>query len=178
MEEDARAHEMLIIAIAMFVRRKTSLLCAYCLLGMSALAVVAYDAHRRGELTLQNVQAAPVGIAERSEPVPFAPIAQSPFPEARPDRLAAGERVAKQTEASRAEPSETAPALSGIYFLKVAVRVQSGDGPLSFGRGTEVRLVRQQDGKLLVTRDGTDFLIEKTHVTKDRKPAARVRNSS
>jgi len=170
---------MLIIVITMFVRSKTSLLCAYCLLGVSALAVVAYDAHRRGELSRQDAPTAPVGIAERPQPVPFAPIAESPFPEARPDRLAAGERIAKQTEASHAESSEKAPAPSGIYFLKVAVRVQSGEGPLSFGRGTEVRLVRQQDGKLLVTRDGTDFLIEKTHVTKDRrKPGTLARNSS
>jgi hypothetical protein len=177
MEQDARAHEMLIISIAMFVRRKTSLLCAYCLLGMSALAVVAYDAHRRGDFSLQVVQAAPIGSAERPQPVPFAPIAQSPFPEARPNRLAASERIAKQTEAS--QPSEKVPAPSGIYFLKVAVRVESGDGPLSFGRGTEVRLVRLQDGKFLVTRDGTDFLIEKNHVTKDRrKPASLARSSS
>jgi hypothetical protein len=146
---------------------------------MSTLAVVAYDSHQRSELLLQATQAARRVFAEPPAPVPFLPIAQSPFPEARPNSPLANERIAKETEPSQTKSFQKAPVPSGIYFLKVAVRVDSGDGPLSFGRGTEVRLVRQQGGKFLVTRDGTDFLIEKTHVTKDRqKLATLARNSS
>ena len=169
---------MLIISIIMFFRKKTKLLCAYSLLASSSLAIVAHDAHQRTESSLHVTQAARAPIPKPLAPVPFAPIAQSPFLDARPIQLAAGERIATRSKASPAASREQEPAPSRLYFLKVSVRINSDDGPLSFRRGTEVRLVRQQDGKLLVTRNGTDFLIEKTQVTDDRHALAKLARSS
>jgi hypothetical protein len=156
---------MLIKTIIMLLRKNTLLLCAYCTLTVSAFAIVACDAHRRSEILHQAALAAPAKIGERLVPVPFAPLSQSPFPEARP-------------ESNPAASPEHDPAPPSVYFLKVAVQVDSGDGPLSFDRGSEVRLIRQQDGKLLVTRDGTDFLVEKTQVTEDRSTVAALARSS
>jgi hypothetical protein len=173
-----KAREVLIISIIMFLRKKTKILCAYCLLGTSALTVIAHDAHWRSKLTRQNTQAAPARPPAPVTPLPISLLAQSPFEEARPNRSDAGEHVATRTEPRATGKSDKHTFAAGVYFLKVAVQVNSGEGPVSFNRGTQVRFVRQQDGKLLVTHKGTDFLIEKTQVTDDRSTLPALARSS
>ncbi len=74
---------------------------------------------------------------------------------------------------------ENSAAASSVYFLTVAIHVDSAAGPVAFHRGTRVLLVRPQDGKLLVRHHGTDFLIEKSQVTDDLNALATLaRNSS
>jgi hypothetical protein len=76
-------------------------------------------------------------------------------------------------------PASSRTASPDIYFLKVPVQVDCGSGSVALNRGTRVKLLRQQDGKLLVTRNGTKFLIEKSQVTDDIASLSTfARNSS
>jgi hypothetical protein len=157
----------------MFVRKKTKLRIAYGLLAITALSVIAYDADARTHLNLQGTMAEHARVREQAAPLPILPLAQSPFRDAQPDAsVASNESQPARSAVEHAVPSD-------VFYLKVAVQVDSGGGPVSFNRGTRVRLVREQGGKFLVTRNGTDFLIEKSQVTDDLTAlAALARNSS
>lgn len=112
-------------------------------------------------------------------PLAITPLSESPFPEARPKRFDVNESALASNESTLKSKRAKTAATSEVYFLKVAVQVDSGQGPVALHRGTRVLLVRQQDGKLLVTRNGTDFLIEKSQVTNDLNSLARLaRNPS
>lgn len=162
----------------MFVRKKTKLAFAYSLLVASALSVTAYDARLRSAPPLRTQ----IGHFDSPEPAlafTITAIAESPFPEARPKHFDASAPILAHNEATQDPTRQKHAPPSGIYFLTVAVTVDSGEGAVAFNRGTRVRLIRQQDGKLLVTRNGTDFLIEKSQVTDDLNAlAALARNSS
>jgi len=161
---------MLIISIIMSIRKNITLRLAYALLTGSTICVIAYDAHLRSEVFLRTAQIERARDSEPAAPVPLNPIAQSPFLEARPG--ASDSRISANTPGA-----ETAP--SPIYFLKVPVRVDCGSGSVALNRGTPVKLLRQQAGKLLVTRNGAKFLIEKSQVTDDiASLSALARNSS
>ena len=67
---------------------------------------------------------------------------------------------------------------SSVWFLTVAMTVGSGTRPVALNRGTRVHLVREQDGKFLVRRNGTDFLVEKTQVTDDIGSLTRLARTS
>ena len=163
----------------MFVRKKTKLRIAYGLLTVTALSVVAYDADVRSDLHYHSTQAERALTHEPAAPLPILPLAQSPFPDARPSALASITSDKARSASQPATPGEIHTTVAGVFFLKVAVRVESGDGPVAFNRGSRVRLVRQQDGKFLVTRNGTDFLVEKSQVTDDIGSLTRfARNSS
>lgn len=164
---------MLIISIIMFLRKKTKLRIAYGLLAVTAISVIAHDADTRAHLDFHSTLAERAMHRAPAAPLPILPIAQSPFRDEMPDAAIA------QNRSPQAQPAMQHPSPSEFFFLKVAVQVDSGEGPVSFNRGTRVRLVREQDGKFLVTRNGTDFLIEKTQVTDDLNALAKLaRNSS
>ncbi|MEO6784868.1 MAG: hypothetical protein ABI318_01940 [Chthoniobacteraceae bacterium] len=159
----------------MSVRKRIQLRIAYCLLTASAISVVACDEHSRTESLSRIAETQRVHYVEPKPALPITPLARSPFPEARPGQPD-GREAAVTLASSRIKPKSAATA---IYFLKVAVQVDSGSGSVAFNRGTRVRLVRQQDGKFLVTRNGTDFLVEKSQVTDDiASLSALARNSS
>lgn len=170
---------MLIISINMFVRKKIKLRIAYSLLIVSVLAAIAHDARLRSSLPLSSTQTQPDKSPELALPFTITPLAQSPFPEARPNRFDANLHPLAHAESTPVRKQERHTPPAGVYFLTVAVQVDSGGGPVAFDRGTRVRLVRRQGGKLLVRHNGTDFLIEKSQVTDDLNAlATRTRNSS
>jgi hypothetical protein len=80
------------------------LACAYCALVATALAVVARDASRRSDIPLQTPRAENHFTSGPAMPLPITPIAQSPFPEARPGQPPSGEHIAKITK-PRSRPS-------------------------------------------------------------------------
>ena len=168
---------MLIKTIIMLLRKKTQLRIAYALLAATAISVIAYDAERRSDSARRTAQSPP---PRRLAPMlPFLPLAQSPFQEARLKNLLASESAPARSNAKTTASDDLRIAPSGVYFLKVAVEVPSENGPVALNRGTRVRLVREQDGKLRVRRNSTDFLIEKSQVTDDLNAlAALARNSS
>ena len=170
---------MLVISIIMFVRKKTKLRIAYGLLTLTSLSVFVYDAEVRSDSSIRNSQAQLAQFRKEPAPLPITPLAESPFPEARPGVITAGEpRIARmEPAAAAAHAPHTTP--SGVYFLTVAVQVPAHEGLIDLNRGTRVRLVREQDGKFLVRRNGTDFLIEKTQVTDNIGSLTKLaRNSS
>lgn len=164
---------MLLISITMFVRKKTKIAFAYGVLAASALSVTTYDACLRSAPPRHRTQAGRFDAAEPALPLGITPIAESPFPEARPGNFDVSGSVLTQVPN---RTKHTPP--SGVYFLTVALQVDSAEGTVAFHRGTRVRLIRQQDGKLLVTRNGTDFLVEKSQVTDDLNALASLAGSS
>ncbi len=171
---------MLIISIMMLLRKKTQLRIAYALLAATAASLIAYDFAQRSEPAVQNVQTEPMPPPPQNTPgLPILPIAQSPFREANREAFLASHPAPTSTETKAPSIAQHRSAQSGVYFLKVAVEVPSKHGPLALNRGTRVRLVREQDGKLRVRRNTTDFLIEKSQVTDDlNELSALARNSS
>ena len=174
-----KAQTMLIISIIMFVRKKTKIKIAYILLASASLSIVGYDASLRSNPSVGSSEAQRAQAARPPMPLPITPLALSPFPEARPGHaLASGPAVASTGRPS-AEPRKTTVASSTAWFLTVAVKVDSGAKSVALNRGTRVHLVREQDGKFLVRRNGTDFLIEKTQITDDIGSLTKLaRNSS
>ena len=107
------------------------------------------------------------------------PLAQSPFPEARPESTSVREPAIARAEQPATTSRATTIGPSSVCFLTVAVNVNSGERLVALHRGTRVRLVREQDGKFLVRSKGTDFLIEKSQITDDLSQVAKLaRNSS
>lgn len=170
---------MLIKTIIMLLRKKTQLRIAYALLAATAISVIAYDAERRSDSARRTAQSPPPSPSRLAPMLPFLPLAQSPFQEARLKNLLTSESAPARSNAKTTASDDLRIAPSGVYFLKVAVEVPSENGPVALNRGTRVRLVREQDGKLRVRRNSTDFLIEKSQVTDDLNAlAALARNSS
>ena len=166
---------MLIISIIMFGRKKNRFRIAYALLTGSAMCVVVYDDRTRSETSMRSAQIERAISSEPAASVPFNPIAQSPFPEAR----SGYSDSCKSAIAPAAQQSDSRTAPSAFYFLKVAVQVDSGYGPVALNRGARVVFLHEQDGKFLVTRNGMKFLIEKSQLTDDiASLSALARNSS
>ena len=164
---------MLIISIIMYWRKKTQVRIAYLLLTATGFGLVAHDSIQRATSVEHNADSplpprSPIHVAPA---VAIVPLAESQFIEANHDAFLIGTSAGKRTAAK--------PTPSGVYFLKAAMEVPSKDGPIALNRGTRVRLLREQDGKLRVRRNTTDFLIEKSQVTDDlNELAALARNSS
>ena len=170
---------MLIIAILMFVLKKTKLRFAYALLTVTALAAIARDASLRTTLPLPKSQAQNSITQDSSVPFAITRLADSPFSEARPSRADAILDTQTRDESTPVPTRRKTAVRSGVYFLTVAIQVDSGAGPVAFNRGTRVLLVKEQDGKLLVRHHRTDFLIEKSQATDDLNAlTALARNSS
>ena len=176
---DERAREVLVIFIIMFVRKKTKLRIAYGLLTFTAFTVIAHNARSRSSLPVPSMEGRPIASQEMAPSPAITRLADSPFPEARPTSMDASARTLALRESVEIPKRAKNAAPSSVYFLTVAIQVDSGAGPITFHRGTRVLLVRLQDGKLLVRHHGTDFLIEKSQVTDNLNALpALARNSS
>ncbi len=169
----------------MFIRKKTKIRIGYGLLAVTSIYVVALDAEVRDQQGIRNTssESERAMMREPAPPLPILPLAQSPFSEARPTlastSLASNHGAPAQKNSPQTPPEEGTASASAILFLKAAMQVDLGEGPVAFPRGTRVHLVRQQDGKLLVTHDGVSFLVEKSQVTDDlAKLGVLARNSS
>ena len=163
----------------MFVRKKTKLRIAYGLLTFTAFTVVAHDARSRSTLPVPSMEMRPIVSQETAPSLGITRLADSPFPKARPTSMDASARTLALRESVQIPKRKKSAAPSSVYFLTVAIQVDSGAGPVAFHRGTRVLLVRSQDGKLLVRHNGTDFLIEKSQVTDDLNVLGKLaRNSS
>ena len=158
----------------MAFKKKTQLAIAYTFLFSAAGAVVTADSLDRRS-TLKQPTAAPTEHI-RLAPYPMTCLADSPFLKGRvKDGLPVATLVfAETTEGTR--DRHVAP--FGIYYLRVPVSTDTEDGPVTFGPGTQVRLVRHQAGKIRVTRNGVDFLVEEKHVTNDLDAVATLARSS
>lgn len=173
------ARSMLIISIIMFVLKKTKVRIAYGLLAIASISIIAQDANARGKSSATSSEAQRAQFARPPVPLPITPLAQSPFPEARPGYASIPEPAIASTGKPPATLHEEPAAPSSVRFLTVAVKVDSGIRAVALNRGTKVHFMREQDGKFLVRRNGTDFLIEKTQVTDNIASLGKlVRNSS
>lgn len=163
----------------LFVRKKTKLRLAYTLLTLTGFSVVAYDAQSRNDAHAQSIRDQRTQSARPAAPLPITPLAQSPFPEARPESGLHRDVAIAHSEEAIAPMRERNFEPSAVCFLTVAVKVETGARPLALSRGTRVQIVREQDGKFLVRRKGADFLIEKSQLTDDlHSLASHTRTSS
>lgn len=133
-----------------------SYLSAYIALFAISAGVVAYDAHERKEGAI--LSAAELAYAAN----PKAP------------RVEPRQEVAEVALPIVAAPKK-AQAPYGVFFLKTAVEVPTSDGSRTFRAGAKVQFVRRMDGKVKVTRDGTDFLVEESQITDDAESAAALK---
>lgn len=158
----------------MLLRKKNQLRIAYALLAITAASVIAYDSEQRTDTGTPAEQSPSVPARRAAAALPMAPLAQSPFREASLEGFLASQAAMTRTQSKAKAPGGHRLLSSSVYFLKVAVQVPSKDGPLTLNRGTRVRLVREQDGKMRVRRDTIDFLIEKSQVTDDLNELATL----
>ena len=87
------AHGVLVISSVVFLPRTIKLRIAYGLLAAVAFSIIAYDAHVRSDRSANNSQAGRVQTLEPAAPLLITPLAQSPFPEARPSSVSDGKPV-------------------------------------------------------------------------------------
>ena len=143
---------------------------AYGLLAAVSVSIVVHDnsARRNARTTTNNVSAFPDPVA--LVPLPMTRLEESPFLKTHAsdsDPL---------PEFAAANPARTAQ--SGVFFLKVAVQAQTREGARNFTPGTQVRVLQSQDGRMKVTRDGADFVVEDWQITSDPETAARLARSA
>ena len=137
---------------------------AYIALFAISAGVIAYDSYERQESAAMS--AAEVAYA-----------AQPKAPLAAPKQIVkAGEvqEVAEVKPTVAATPKK-AQAPYGVFFLKNAVEVPTADGSRTFRAGARVQFVRRMDGKVKVTRDGTDFTVEESELTSSADDAAAIK---
>ena len=170
---------MLIIPIIMILRKKHKLRVAYAFLAVTTASVLAYDWEHRSRTDGSNAESHQEPPRRTASALPMVPLAQSPFREASLESFLASQSAVAHQEPKAKAPRDHRIVPSGVYFLKVAMQVPAKDGPLTLNRGTRVHLVREQDGKLRVRRNSTDFLIDKSQVTDDLNELGTLaRNSS
>ena len=84
------AHGVLVISNIVFLRKTIQLRIAYGLLAVIALSTIAYDARVRSGRRAEISQAGRPQSREPEAPLLITPLAQSPFPEARPSSVSDG----------------------------------------------------------------------------------------
>ena len=103
---------------------------------------------------------------ESAAPFPMTPLAESPFPrKSDPSAIVSSLRVVPAREIALDRDKRSAP--TGVLFLRVPVHVQTTGGEKSFNAGTQVRVVRNQAGKIRVSHDGTEFFVEEWQVSRE-----------
>lgn len=161
--------------VIILMRKKTELFLAYCFLATAAVTIVGHDATVRRPLEKPT---ATIPVPAVVAPFPITRLADSPFLTSRSSEPEnAGTAIAPQgAESGRSRQTRAAPL--GVYFLRVAVHADSEGGHVTFGPGTQVRLVRHQAGKMRVTRNGTDFLVDESQLTNDLEAVAALAGTS
>ena len=139
------------------------LLVAYSLLAAASVAILAHDnSARRKVPAARSVPRPPDSFP--AVPLPITRLADSPF--------------LKTAANAPGSDFETEPEPIAVVFLKVAVQAQTRDGSIHFAPGTQVRLLQSLGGRMKVTRDGADFVVEDWQITDDPKTAARLARSA
>jgi hypothetical protein len=160
----------------MLRRKKLDLFIGYCLLASAAIAVVIRDANSRRAPTQPSARASEIQVP--LVPLPLTRIADSPFLNANSSGPESKAIAAPKENDNTTQSAPKSSAPFGVYFLKVAIQADSDEGPVIFRPGTQVHLVRHQAGKVRVTRDGTDFLVEESELTNDLDSVAAIVGTS
>ena len=138
------------------MRKNTQLLIAYTSLFASAIGAICRDAQWRASQPIVFSEAEQKAALRREKGLSttrVAPIAEEPAP---------------ATIASKI-PDDAAQLPRGVFLLKEPTTVRTTDGPSRrLSAGTQVMLVRREDGKMKVTHEGVDFLVEDGQVTRSR----------
>ena len=167
---------MLIIVVCIFMKKKTEILIAYVMLAVAATVIVSHDAASRYELPRTVAQAPETPT--RPAPLPLTRLADSPFLKSTHQATDATSLAIVNGESGNPASGNRHSAPFGVYFLRTAVHADSAEGPVTFGPGTQVRLVRHQTGKMRVTRNGTEFLVEESQLTNDLEAVAALAGTS
>jgi hypothetical protein len=158
--------------------KQTQLRIAYSFLAALSAWTIAYDSYSRRSFAAAATPTRLESLSESIEPQPITRISESPF--------------LKTATAARESHSVPRPiprlhdlaegtgriAPFGVLFLKVDLDADTNEGAKSFSAGTQVRLLRHQGGKMRVTHDGSDFLVEDWQVTNDLDAARSVARSA
>ncbi len=146
------------------MHKNTQLLLAYTCLFSSAVAAVTYDSHWRsvhGQTLSEAEMKAEHRRASGTHQTRVVSVPQ-PLPS-----------DVSNLEVVIAPPSNPPQLPRGVFLVKETMTVQSTDGRSSeLAAGTQVSLLRQDNGKMKVTRDGQDYLLEEAKLTRDSKTVA------
>ncbi|MEK0447813.1 MAG: hypothetical protein RL088_81 [Verrucomicrobiota bacterium] len=154
------------------MRKNTQILIAYSALFAAAVAGVCYDAHVRSHTVpalseaekLAAERRAKGNVASRTVELPSA-------------ATSVHSEVGYAAKAgSPAHSSNAATELPrGIFLIKETVTVESTSGvKCELEAGTTVSLMRREEGKMKVTCDGRDFLLEENLLTRNSKAVSRL----
>jgi hypothetical protein len=154
------------------MRKNTQILIAYSALFTAALAAVCYDAHVRSHTVPVLTEAEKMAadrraqghVAARTVDLPSAASAVS-------SEVGYAAKPGSQAIASNA--AHELP--RGIFLVKETVTVESTNGvKCELEAGTTVSLMRREEGKMKVTCDGRDFLVEESLLTRNSKAVSRL----
>ena len=144
------------------MRKNTQLIIAYTCLFASAIGAICHDAQWRANQPIVLSEAEQKAALRREKGLSstrVAPIAEEPVP----------------ASVASHKPDGAAQLPRGIFLLKEATTVRTTDGPSrQLSAGTQVMLVRREDGKMKVTHDGVDFLVEDGQVTRNMKAIEKL----
>lgn len=144
------------------MRKNTQLLIAYTTLFASAIGALCHDAKWRASQPIVFSEAEKKAALRREKGLSttrVAPIAEEPAPAA----------VASK------KPDDAAQLPRGVFLLKEPTTVRTTDGPIrQLSAGTQVMLVRREDGKMKVTHEGVDFFVEDGQVTRNMKAIEKL----
>lgn len=147
-------------------RKRATITAAYTLLAAISIWTVALDTYGRMD-SEGSPEISPASEPIATTPLPLAPLANSPFPrKSSPGVLTASVAVASPVlESPREGTRRMAP--FGVFFLRVPVQAQTDEGAKSFNAGTQVRVIRRQNGRIKVTHDGADFFVEDWQISNE-----------
>lgn len=136
------------------MRKNTQLLIAYTTLLICSVGTVCYETNRRSLIVQPLSEAEQKAAIRRQKGITSARVITAP---AAPELSAAEPASAKGTELPR-----------GIFLVKDTMNVQSTDGhDHQLSAGTEVTLLRRENGKMKVSHDGNQFFVEENQVTRN-----------
>jgi hypothetical protein len=155
------------------MRKSTQITVAYIALSVAAIGCIFQDAQARSGFSKAMTEAEKMA-ASRSKSSEVKPRAiQTSQPNVRTVSEPEVSRTSSMTPRSSSNPAPELP--RGVYLVKEALMAQSTDGTMcELKAGTPVSLMRWEDGKMKVSFEGRDFLVDEKLLTRNSKSVSRL----
>lgn len=154
------------------MRKNTKILIAYTVLFATAGVGICYDAHVRSNHVpvlseaekMAAERRAKGNIASRTVEIPTAS-----------NSVHSEVGYAAKSSSSGFSSNAAHELPRGVFLVKETVTVESTNGvKCELEAGTTVSLMRREEGKMKVTCDGRDFLVEENLLTRNSKAVSRL----
>lgn len=154
------------------MRKNTQILIAYSGLFAAAVFGICYDAHVRSHTVPVLSEAEQMAAARRAKGDVAVRKFQAPT---KYDSSTAEVGTPASQGSATLSRNAAAELPRGIFLVKETVTVESTNGvKCELEAGTTVSLMRREEGKMKVTCDGRDFLVEESLLTRNSNAVNRL----